>query len=279
MSETTQATAIGGGKQMAELIKEQNLSRAWLRAVETLQHDGGKAVHLCVAIDNPGVEDAGIRKILNTTLARENEQAVITVANTIFPSSLYLPEKLGDKAAAHFYEHSALFSRVAGRHKDNRCGRYIDRMLKWDGCKGSVNQLEVMVQILKRELANPNTKSSRYEMAFSTPEDHSVHGGDLRIQQPDYDRKITGFPCLSHISFTLKQGKLNLAAMYRNQHFFRKAYGNYVGLSRLMRFLCTEAGCELGELLCIATHADAELGVGKLKQLIEACHGLEGQPA
>ena len=87
------------------------------------------------------------------------------------------------------------------------------------------------------------------------------------------------FPALSHISFTLKQGKLNLAAMYRNQHFFRKAYGNYVGLSGLMRFLCTEAGCEMGELLCIATHADAELGVVKLRQLIEACHESEGKTA
>ena len=263
---------------MAELIKEQNLSRAWLKAVETLQHDGGKAVHLCVAIDNPSVEDIGIRKVLDTTLARENEQPVLTVANTIFPSSLYLPAKLGSKAEVHFYENAKIFGGLARRHKANQCGRYIDRMLAWEGRKGVVNQLEMMVQRLKNQLAISNPKSSAYEMAFTVPEDYNASGGDLRIQQPDYDRRIMGFPCLSHISFTLKQRKLNLAAMYRNQDFFRKAYGNYVGLSGLMRFLCTEAGCEVGELLCIATHADAELGAGKLKQLIEACHGSEERP-
>lgn len=144
-------------------------------------------------------------------------------------------------------------------------------MLDWDGRKGVVNQLEVMVQVLKSELAVYNTKSSRYEMAFVMPEDFGASGGDLRIQQPDYDKKSMGFPCLSHISFTLENKKLNLAAIYRNQHFFRKAYGNYVGLSGLMHFLCTETGSEMGELLCIATHADAELGSGKLSILIEAC--------
>jgi hypothetical protein len=264
---------------MAHPIQEPNLSRAWLKGMEILRASKGKAVHLCVAIDNPGVEETGIRKVLDTMLACEKKDRVSTVANTIFPSALYIPEKLGDKAAEHFYEQAADFRQIARRHKANRCGRYIDRMLEWEGRKGVVNQLEVMVQILKTEIANSNTKSSRYEMAFCTPEDYGTHGGDLRIQQPDYDRSPMGFPCLSHISFTLEHGQLNLAAMYRNQYFFQKAYGNYVGLSGLMRFLCIEAGCEMGELLCIATHADAELGIKKLDSLIEACHSSNGETA
>ena len=181
---------------MAELIKEQNLSQAWLKAVETLQHDGGKAIHLCVTIDNPGVEDANIRRALDETLARENEQSVVTVANTIFPSSLYLSEKLGDKAEKHFYKHATLSGEIARRHKENCYGRYIDRMLIWEGRKGVVNQLEMMVQRLKSQIATPNYKSSAYELALIAPEDYDVNGGDLRIQQPDYDRRIMGFPCL-----------------------------------------------------------------------------------
>lgn len=58
---------------MASLIKEQNISYAWLRGMETLQGSKGKAVHLCVAIENPGVEDAGIRRILDMSLAKEKK--------------------------------------------------------------------------------------------------------------------------------------------------------------------------------------------------------------
>ncbi len=261
---------------MAILIQSQNLSQGWLTALETLRQSGGKAIHLSVCIANPGVEDDGIRDALEAALIRESDQPVKTVANTIFPASLYLPEKLGKKAAEHFYKQAMEGSTVTRRHKSNKWGRYIDRMLEWEGHKGTVNQLEVMVRTLRSELENFNTKSSRYEMALSVPEDYQVYGGDLRIQQPDYDTRCMSFPCLSHISFTLENRKLNLAAMYRNQHFFRKAYGNYVGLSRLMRFLSTEAGCEQGELLCIATHADAELGIRKLDSLIIACReGME----
>ena len=240
--------------------------------METLRDNGGKAIHLCVTVKRPGPEDDSIRYILDTALARENEQQVITVANTIFPASLYLPDRLGDKAAAHFYEQTADFGRLAKRHPANRCGRYIDRMLEWEGRRSTINQLDTIVQRLKKQVATSNPKGSAYEMALVAPEDYEINGGDLRIQQPDYDRKIMGFPCLSHISFTLENRKLNLAATYRNQHFFRKAYGNYVGLSGLMDFLCKEAKCEMGELLCVATHADAELGVGKLTSLIETCY-------
>ena len=69
-----------------------------------------------------------------------------------------------------------------------------------------------------------------------------------------------GFPCLSHISVTLFQGRLELTAVYRNQHFITKAYGNYVGLADLQAFIAAEAGCPVGDLLCVATHADAEIG-------------------
>ena len=256
---------------MAHLVKEQNLSLAWLKSMEILRDSGGKAVHLCVAVETPGIENAGIRNILDAELARKNHYPIATVANTIFLSSLYRPEKLGNKAETHFYEGVAENRNIARRLRANQDGRYIDRMVEWNGPKGTVNQLKTMVRILKNELANSNTKSSRYEMAFIEPDDYYTGGGDLRIQQPDKDTKITGFPCLSHISFTLDHRKLNLAAIYRNQYFFQKAYGNYMGLSGLMRFLCIESGCEMGELLCIATHADAELGVKKLNGLIEAC--------
>lgn len=78
------------------------------------------------------------------------------------------------------------------------------------------------------------------------------------------------FPCLSHVSFTLDGDTINLAALYRNQYFVTRAYGNYVGLARIGHFIAQEVGLKLGEVLCVATHADAQfddLGKGRVEQL------------
>ena len=132
------------------------------------------------------------------------------------------------------------------------------------------NQLEDLIVRMERQLALVGPKSSIYELALSTVT------GDLRIQLPDRDRSIMGFPCLSHISLTMNDDTVHLTAQYRNQHFIRKALGNYVGLSHLCRFVATEVGLEAGNVCCVAAHADAELGLGiggrsRYRQLLEDC--------
>jgi len=81
------------------------------------------------------------------------------------------------------------------------------------------------------------------------------------------------FPCLSHISLTLVRGRLNMTAVYRNQAFITRAYGNYLGLSRLLCFLATETATSPGEIEVVATHADAELGRGQraIAEFLERC--------
>jgi hypothetical protein len=127
---------------------------------------------------------------------------------------------------------------------------------------------------LKRELAHAGPKSSAYELGVCEP-------GDLRMQQPGVDRLMLGFPCLSHISLTLHDDAIHLTALYRNQGFLRKAYGNYVGLARLARFFATEIGVAVGEIACVASHADAELDVvGKraLESLVQDCEHASAGP-
>ena len=55
-------------------------------------------------------------------------------------------------------------------------------------------------------------------------------------------------------------GRCTALAVYRHQYLITKAYGNLVGLSRLMHFLCEQTGAECGELVVHATLADAEPG-------------------
>ncbi len=269
---------------MAELIRADNLSLGWLLGMEyLLQQRGGKTINLSVVIERAGEEDAGVREVLDRFLAErrgKDVSPISTVANTIFPQSLYLP-KLGDKAQSHLYEMYRVGYPVRRRCPGNEHGTYFNRMIAWSGQEGEFNQLERAIAKLRSQLATPNPKSSFYEVGVSAVEDafgdEPAGMGDgtaeMRIYSPGHDNRVMGFPCLSHISLKLFERRVHLTALYRNQHFIRKAYGNYLGLSRLLLFICREVGCEPGELVCISTHADAELSFGKgnVSMLVHEC--------
>ena len=56
--------------------------------------------------------------------------------------------------------------------------------------------------------------------------------------------------------------------------------GNYLGLGRLLGFLAHESGSEVGELMCVSSHADPEIGHGPgfgqkaLHNLIAECRAV-----
>jgi hypothetical protein len=279
---------------VAHLISGDTISHAWLSALEHLIARGGKDVNVAVAIASPAQEPS-IRKVLDAFLLERRRRnprrgevfSVNTVANTLFPESLYRPE-LGPGARERLF---ALHEEAMTVHKRLRQPKtYFDRLVAWPSPKGSINQLEWIVGRLQQQLALRNPLGSAYELAVAAPNDHprkvaaefaeqATSADDLRVYTPGLDNGLRGFPCLSHISLTLVQGRLHMTAIYRNQHLIRRAYGNYVGLARLMRFFAQEAECEPGEILCVASHADAELGQGAgfglhdLQQLVSDCRG------
>lgn len=267
---------------MTKFIHTQDLSSAWLDALEHLLLCGGKDTNVIVAIERVNEEILDVRQFLDDFLqersGRRGEEfvPVTTVANTIFPQALYQPQR-GSEARAFLYQRYEQSFAVAKRYQPNRYGTYFRRMVSWQTGQKKVNQLEAIINRLCRGLSRPNPLSSAYEIGISDVIETDVGApetGEIRIYQPDYDDgRLMGFPCLSHISLTLFKRRLHLTALYRNQYFIHKAYGNYVGLSRLLRFLCQEIGCEPGELTCVASHADAELTMGKraIASLIQRC--------
>ncbi len=94
---------------MCKFIEDENLSRAWGRAVRPMIGRGAvkEIAPCCVSItgfDN-GVarEDPRIRSVLDASLLEEKRQNCHTVANTIFPESMWNPSA----------PRSALFARYA----------------------------------------------------------------------------------------------------------------------------------------------------------------------
>lgn len=280
---------------MAHHIKGRTLSEAWLLALEwLLRHERavptnqmGKDVNLCVTFPGTAQEESLIREALDDFLTgrsrldisqgqADTNYPVHTVSNTLFPASFYHAGIEG--AREHLYAQQQLIEGVQRRVRANRRGTYFDRLISYPGPKGPINQLENTVKKLQKR--TPRGVSSTFEINVGHPLDDALgassadDGADLHVYIPHLDQDVPlGFPCLSHISLTYHVGRLSLTAVYRNQHFVRKAYGNYLGLSRLLHFLCTECGLEPGEITCIASHADAELSFGRkrLTLLTQAC--------
>lgn len=261
-------------------ITGDTIDGAWMAALDLLLDSevapGGKAAHLAVAFQADASSE-GVRgtvdRFLSEAASRKpsaNLTSVDTVANTLFPSAFYLPGR-AEAPRQHLYDMHEVKMKFHRRRRGREKETYFSRMTGTDGTgERGQNQLEELVTRMRHERTLVGPKSSAYEMGLSEVVGH------LRVHSPARDRSVMGFPCLSHISVTLVQGVVHLTAQYRNQHFIRKALGNYVGLARLCEFIAIEVDADPGEVLCVAAHADAELGIGiggrkGYRQLLEDC--------
>jgi hypothetical protein len=87
-----------------------------------------------------------------------------------------------------------------------------------------------------------------------------------------------GGPCLAHVSLTSVDGYLHLTALYRRHYYLARAYGNFLGLARLLNFLAQESGRQVGQMLVVGTHAQIEPGpsVVVLNALADAATEAQG---
>lgn len=259
---------------MATYIEADNIGEAWLQAYRALiRAPGHTLVNLAINIRNPLMEDVGVRNALEIDLARLRVaragvpwHSVHTVANTIFPISLYQPH-LPD-AATRFFELSSAGNQ-ARRGKNKGWGTYIGRLVAYQGPDGKrVNQLERILQVLREA----RHWADLYEAPLTYPGEASAAestSSDMNVIGPG-DKRRRGGPCLAHISVTAENGKLHLTAQYRRHSYVARAYGNFVGLARLLNFLAHESGHEVGTLFVIGTHAEIESVPGRTDLLVAA---------
>lgn len=274
---------------MAYMIQREGLSEAWIAAMEVLVGRDGKGVNLNVAFQADVPDDWPVTACVDGFIEQKdlrhsdgNLLTVATVANTVFPAALYHPH-LGDEAAPRVYENYELSMRMHRRRKGDK-ETYFNRLVAYPvggladegderlNLNGTWNQLDYYVGRLRRQRETLHLSSS-YELGVSHPID-----ADLRVQAPFKDKRMTSFPCLSHISLTLVDDRVHMNATYRNQTFISRAYGNYVGLAALLRFVAMETGSQPGEVQVVATHADAELSLGKraVHELVGRCRASAG---
>jgi hypothetical protein len=210
-------------------IEEPCLSVAWARAfLQLLKPRSGKEiVPLVVSItgfeENQPTEDPTIRSALDETLHNLRKQSCQTVASTIFPVSLWNP---GVPRSQLYERYTRIVPKLKKTRHINRRGLYFERLTS-GGTPGRENQLEF---VIGNFTARQGVRRSALQVAVFDPRrDHSTAAQ-------------AGFPCLQHVTF----------AFYATQYHVERAYGNYLGLCGLGRFVAHELGCRLVRVTCFA---------------------------
>ena len=225
-----------------------NLSVAWAKAfIASIEPTKSDLSPLLIRVkdfsNNIIQEDKVIKDSIDEHLASLSEQSCHTVANTIFPISLWNP-KLKRKVLYDRYKR--IFPSIQKSCMANKFGLYFQRMISYDGSEEN-NQLEKII---------------------TTYVDKGIHRTSalqISIFDPLKDHRKTPFlvfPCLQHVIFTpIGNNSLAVTGIYAKQYLFKKAYGNYLGLCRLGQFVAHELGMTLAQMNCYV--ADAEVEISK----------------
>lgn len=220
-----------------QFIEEPNVTMAWAKSVEAAYGTKKQeVVPLIVSVtgfddSNDPIEEPSVRQALDAYLATSGKQSVDTVANTIFPHALWNPNA---SRAQLFQRYNKIFDRVQSSTRKNQHGVYFNRMIA-GGNSENPNQLDY---IISEYLNRTAVRRSILQVATFIPElDHSAAAQ-------------RGFPCLQHVTFAPTPEGLSVNAFYATQYIVEKAYGNYIGLCRLGKFVAHELDLKLARVTC-----------------------------
>lgn len=218
-------------KQQPDAIIGATVHEAW-RSCATHLLAVGDRLNLVVHVSNPRDINEGILKQLDPRTVDTTAMSVFDVATTIFPSPSGRWALGPVELAAHYLPVYARLKRRTG----TGWGFYFQRLASFGNTEAP--QLARIVNGLSGW-------------------GHGHHGAFvIHISSAEVDRpRPQGGPCLQYGQFMADGDTLSLAAVYRSHDYFLKALGNFVGLCRLLTYVCSKTGHSVGTLTCLSTYA------------------------
>jgi thymidylate synthase len=220
---------------MPHLIQTKNCLTAWKEACNYISSNGN-GFNLFIHINEPlNFNVSDFKEILNAGIISNTQ--LQDVINTIFPYKLF--NRNSNRPIEDFYNiHEEIYYRGKKMHSKNkaRWGNYFLRFTRFGDNRE--NQLQkIIIDINKR----PNNQAACYIM---------------HVSSIDYDSntRVIGNPCLQYVQFAQHNNALHLTAVYRNHDFLKKALGNYIGLSKLLEFVCLQTNSQIGSVTCHSIH-------------------------
>jgi len=229
------------------VIRDNTVAGVWFQMLDYIcSHPGKELSPLLINlsdIDPVACEKVDpIREALDKALLKRELNSVNTVANTIFPLSLY---RLAKFDRNKFYKiYNDIVPRLKAVDSRNKDGLYFERLIAYDDSETG-NQLEF---IIKEFTSRKGVRRSLLQASVFDPK--RDHKRNAQI----------AFPCLQHVSFTYIGDQLSVNAFYATQQLFDKAFGNLLGLVRLGNFMAREMQLTLKQINCF-------VGVEKLERI------------
>jgi len=215
-----------------EKISEDSVTEAWRKTAKLIV-DQGNRFNVTVHIKKPADFDEKEIESLDPRGTDANAKSVFDVANTIFPRG----RRHESDAVPVFLQHyGAVYQRGHSR-TPHAWGTYFQRLLNFGD--GGKNQLLKTIDCMNDWKAKPRA-------AFG------LHLSGAHLDNP----RPLGAPCWQYGQFIRTEDSvLSLSVMYRSHDYFQMALGNFLGLTRLLCFVCHHTKQTPGTLTCLSTYA------------------------
>lgn len=231
----------------AQTVERETSLDAWRAGVNILMRSGGELSNLITTIQLPcAIEPSWLVERSPHRFSLKGDD-IRDVANTIFP------EKLAARATdrmnlynMYLRRHDRAHGWKRGRHA---WGTYFERLIRFP--PSGVNQLERVIEKL-RTWPTRNTTGLVFHLSSPAVDAPRTRGG----------------PCWHYGELLWNaDGTIDLVAVYRNHDFYNKVLGNFVGLGRLLQFICDQSGMQPGKLICHSVHAYHDGSVRSLRAM------------
>ncbi|RYD57618.1 MAG: thymidylate synthase [Sphingobacteriales bacterium] len=235
------------------LIEGVNLSEAWRITLERTVADSNHEITPLVLSLSNFEESKHIRNILDRELKKDKKGSVETVSETIFPESIY---RLYNHDRYAFYEgYLDILPQIKKIDaRSNSRGTYFERLIAYRGTTGKINQLEIIISSLKDK---QNRRRSKLQASvFDPTTDHT---------NSPYQR----FPCLQHVTFYVTSNGLVLNSFYAIQYLYERAYGNWLGLINLGKFVANELDLKFDKFNCYIGVEKLDMNTSKARELLK----------
>lgn len=230
-----------------------NLSELVIEICSQFQNISGKEIQgLSITIEgfdenNDVNENSEIRECFDRALGDNGMLPISTVANTIFPTNLWNPN----------FDRSVLFKRYLDilpkikNCRQNVHGVYFERMINY---KPGLNQLDRIIEFYQTD----NHRRSAFQVSIWDPLRDLVN------------TRMRGFPCMQHLVFSCVQNRLIVFAFYATQYIFERAYGNFLGICNLGKFLSHELQIPLYQVKCYVGVEQLSISKSSFKKILDS---------
>ncbi|MGW8375661.1 hypothetical protein [Streptomyces sp. ODS28] len=250
-------------------VTGRDVTAAWIAACNALDRTrpaDRTGFHTVVRIADAARDDPGFRAELDRLRTARGHEPTETIAGTLFPAAL----------AATCADHTALVTRYRAmyprlkKYPGNARGTYFGRLISYPSAqKPEFDQLGHLIDRLRRQASSRGPMTAAYEADLTSPGSQEPAPAEAAVHAPDRDNLYRGFPCLSHLSFQLsREGRIHATALYRSHYMFERAYGNYLGLGRLLAYIAAQSQLAPGTVTVVAGHAQLDGPVTALRPLL-----------